>query len=183
LKPGNIFLCDDGIAKVLDFGMSKLASAESLTQTGYTLGTPEYMAPEQCIGAQVEPRTDLYALGVMMYEALTGELPIVAQNRRELLDLHQRQIPTPMRARRPDLPIPEELDFAIMKCLKKRLNERPKSAAELEQLLAAVHLGGLPKSYPPGTSRRAPTTKRHGLEANARTVPGLAGADPANKRD
>jgi serine/threonine-protein kinase len=156
LKPGNIFLCDDGSAKVLDFGMSKLASAESLTQTGYTLGTPEYMAPEQCIGAQVEPRTDIYALGVLMYESLTGELPIVAQNRRELLDLHQRQIPTPMRLRRPDLPMPDALDLAVMKCLKKRLNDRPKSAAELEQLLAAVPLEGLLKSYPPGTSRRAP---------------------------
>ena len=77
--------------------MSKLSSAESLTQTGYTLGTPEYMAPEQCIGANVEPRTDIYALGVLMYEALTGELPISAQSRRELLDLHQRQVPTPMR--------------------------------------------------------------------------------------
>src|SRR6202020_1491877 len=125
LKPGNIFLCDDGTSTVLDFGMSKLATAESLTQTGYTLGTPEYMAPEQCIGGQVEPRTDIYALGVMMYEALTGELPIIAQNRRELLDLHQRQIPTPMRQRRPELAIPEQLDLAVMKCLKKRLNERP----------------------------------------------------------
>ncbi|HEY8042467.1 MAG TPA: serine/threonine-protein kinase [Polyangiaceae bacterium] len=183
LKPGNIFLCDDGMAKVLDFGMSKLASAESLTQTGYTLGTPEYMAPEQCIGAQVEPRTDIYALGVMMYEALTGELPIVAQNRRELLDLHQRQIPTPMRQRRPDLPIPEQLDLAVMKCLKKRLNERPKSAAELEQLLAAVPLEGLPTSYPAGTSRRAPAKKQ--VDPNARTMSGMAGAPPeaAEKRD
>jgi serine/threonine-protein kinase len=178
LKPGNIFLCDDGVAKVLDFGMSKLASAESLTQTGYTLGTPEYMAPEQCIGAQVEPRTDIYALGVMMYEALTGELPIVAQNRRELLDLHQRQIPVPMRQRRSDLPIPEALDLAVMKCLKKRLNERPRSAAELEQLLAAVPLEGLPKSYPPGTSRRAPASKKPVNDANARTMPGLTGAAP-----
>jgi hypothetical protein len=156
LKPGNIFLCEDGVAKVLDFGMSKLASAESLTQAGYTLGTPEYMAPEQCIGAQVEPRTDIYALGVMMYEALTGELPIVATSRRELLDLHQRQIPTPMRQRRPDLPIPELLDQAVMKCLKKRLNERPRSAAQLEQMLLAVPAEGLPMAYPPGTSRRAP---------------------------
>jgi serine/threonine-protein kinase len=156
LKPGNIFLCDDGVSKVLDFGMSKLATAESLTQAGYTLGTPEYMAPEQCIGAQVEPRTDIYALGVMMYEALTGELPIVAKNRRELLDLHQRKIPTSMRARRPDLPIPEELDLAVMKCLKKRLNDRPKNATELEELLAAVPLEGLPRTYPPGTNRRAP---------------------------
>ena len=183
LKPGNIFLCDDGVAKVLDFGMSKLATAESLTQTGYTLGTPEYMAPEQCIGAQVEPRTDIYALGVLMYESLTGELPIVAQNRRELLDLHQRQIPTPMRQRRADLPIPEELDFAIMKCLKKRLNERPKSAAELEQLLAAVPLEGLPKAYPPGTSRRAPSAKKPANDPNARTMPGMTGApkDSADK--
>ena len=183
LKPGNIFLCEDGMSKVLDFGMSKLATAESLTQTGYTLGTPEYMAPEQCIGAQVEPRTDIYALGVMMYEALTGELPIVAQNRRELLDLHQRQIPTPMRQRRPDLPIPEQLDLAVMKCLKKRLNERPKSAAELEQLLAAVPLEGLPKSYPPGTSRRAPGSKKAAAEGAARTMPGMTGApqEPAEK--
>jgi len=154
LKPGNIFLCDDGAAKVLDFGMSKLATAESLTQTGYTLGTPEYMSPEQCIGAQVEPRTDIYALGVMMYEALTGELPIVAPSRRELLDLQQRQIPIPMRQRRPDLPIPEALDAAVMRCLKKRLNERPKSAAQLEQLLMAVPTDGLQHSYPPGMARR-----------------------------
>lgn len=156
LKPGNIFLCEDGVAKVLDFGMSKLASAESLTQAGYTLGTPEYMAPEQCIGAQVEPRTDIYALGVMMYEALTGELPIVAPSRRELLDLHQRQIPTSMRQRRPDLPIPEALDQAVMKCLKKRVNERPRGASQLEAMLAAVPAEGLPMTYPPGTSRRAP---------------------------
>jgi len=157
LKPGNVFLCDDGNAKVLDFGMSKLASAESLTQAGYTLGTPEYMAPEQCIGAQVESRTDIYALGVLMYEALTGELPIVAQSRRDLLDLHQRQIPIPMRQRRPDLPIPEALDIAVMRCLKKRLNERPKSAAQLEQMLAAVPLEGIPATYPAGTARRAAT--------------------------
>jgi serine/threonine protein kinase len=180
LKPGNIFLCDDGNAKVLDFGMSKLASAESLTQTGYTLGTPEYMAPEQCIGAAVEARTDVYALGVLMYEALTGELPITAQNRRELLDLHQRQIPTPMRLRRPDLPIPEALDLAVMKCLKKRMNERPKNATELEQLLLAIPLDGLPTSYPAGTPRRAPSPDRKKVaDPDAQTVSGLPGAGPA----
>jgi serine/threonine-protein kinase len=147
LKPGNIFLCDDGTAKVLDFGMSKFQSAESLTQEGYTLGTPEYMAPEQCIGAAVEPRTDLYAFGVLMYEALTGQLPIQSQNRRELLELHQRQTPPPMRERRPDLPIPAELDEAVMMCLKKRVRERPKSAQALEDLLGAIALDGLPVDY------------------------------------
>ena len=150
MKPGNIFLCADGEAKVLDFGMSKFASAESLTQEGFTLGTPEYMAPEQCIGAAVEPRTDLYAFGVLMYEALTGELPIQAANRRDLLDLHQRQIPLSMKQRRPDLPIPAELDFAVMTCLKKRIADRPKDARELDRILAAISLEGLPLSYPHG---------------------------------
>jgi serine/threonine-protein kinase len=154
LKPGNIFLCDTGEAKVLDFGMSKLQTAEALTQDGYTLGTPEYMAPEQCIGAPVEPRTDLYAFGVLMYEALTGELPIQAQNRRDLLDLHQRQIPTPMRTLHPELPIPEALDTAILTCLKKRLAERPRDARELEKMLGLISLEGLPRSYArPGRTR------------------------------
>jgi eukaryotic-like serine/threonine-protein kinase len=155
LKPGNIFLCDDGAAKVLDFGMSKFAAAETLTQEGYTLGTPEYMAPEQCIGGQVEPRTDLYAFGVLMYEALTGELPILARNRRQLLELQQRYMPPPMRERRPDLQIPESLDAAVMKTLRKSIDERPNSAAELEELLIAVPMDGLPLSYPPGTPRTA----------------------------
>jgi hypothetical protein len=153
MKPGNIFLCDDGTAKVLDFGMSKFASAESLTQEGYTLGTPEYMAPEQCIGAPVEPRTDLYAFGVLMYEALTGDLPIQSTSRRELLELHQRQRPASMRERRPDLQIPELLDGAVMKTLEKRLDDRPASARELERMLSAIPLEGLPLEYPPGTPR------------------------------
>ena len=148
LKPGNIFLGDDGVVKVLDFGMSKLAAAEQLTQEGYTLGTPEYMAPEQCIGAPVEPRTDLYAFGVLMYEALTGELPIVAQNRRDLLDLHQRQVPQPMRERQPELPIPEALDAAVMRTLQKRVEDRPRDAQELERMLASIPRDALVSSYP-----------------------------------
>jgi serine/threonine protein kinase len=173
LKPGNVFLCEDGNAKVLDFGMSKLTTAESLTQAGYTLGTPEYMAPEQCIGANVVPQTDLYAFGVLMYEALTGELPIVAQSRRELLDLHQRQIPVPMRQRRPDLDIPEALDVVVMKCLKKRINDRPKSAEELEASLAAIPTDGLPTSYE-RRSRRAPPAE----EPQNQTVPAMPSDPP-----
>jgi eukaryotic-like serine/threonine-protein kinase len=171
LKPGNIFLCEDGTSKVLDFGMSKLAAAESLTQAGYTLGTPEYMAPEQCIGATVEARTDVYALGVLMYEALTGELPIIAQTRRELLDLHQRQVPHAMRVRRPDLPIPEALDRAVMMCLKKRVGDRPRSAEELGGMLEAIPCDGLPTSYPPGVGRRPPRAELRTARAIVSEVP------------
>jgi serine/threonine-protein kinase len=171
LKPGNVFLCEDGTSKVLDFGMSKLSTAESLTQAGYTLGTPEYMAPEQCIGGAVEARTDIYALGVLMYEALTGELPIIAQSRRELLDLHQRQVPRSMRVRRPDLPIPQELDLAVMMCLKKRVSDRPRNAEELERMLQAIPCEGLPLSYPPGVGRRSPRPE-------AKTAPALVSDAP-----
>ncbi|HYJ10345.1 MAG TPA: serine/threonine-protein kinase [Polyangiaceae bacterium] len=148
LKPGNIFICDDKAIKVLDFGMSKFSEAESLTQDGYTLGTPEYMAPEQCIGAPVDGRTDLYALGVMMYEAFTGDLPIRGRNRRELLELHQRAIPRSITEARPDLPLPEGLSQAIAQCLRKRAAERPTNARELEKLLASIPLDGLPDEYP-----------------------------------
>jgi serine/threonine-protein kinase len=160
LKPGNIFLGDDGSVKVLDFGMSKFAEAEALTQDGYTLGTPEYMSPEQCIGAPVEPRTDLYALGVMMYEALTGELPILGRSRRELLDLHQRHIPTPMRVCRPDLTIGVKLDAAVMSCLSKRAAERPASASDLEQLLTATASPAAVPEYPAKSSRPERRTVR-----------------------
>ena len=174
LKPGNVFLCDDGTTKVLDFGMSKLTTAESLTQAGYTLGTPEYMAPEQCIGANVVAQTDLYAFGVLMYEALTGELPIIAQSRRELLDLHQRQIPVPMRQRRPDLDVPEALDAIVMKCLKKRINDRPKSAEELEAMLAAIPLDGLPTAY----ERKPKRPVQLPVKDDSGTMPALASEPP-----
>ena len=158
LKPGNIFLCDDGATKVLDFGMSKLATAEALTQEGYTLGTPEYMAPEQCIGAAVEPRTDLYSLGVVVYEALTARLPISSQNRRELLDLHQRKIPDPMRSVRPDLPIPVALDHLVMQCLAKKIVDRPESAAALADELEKISLDGVVSEYPAGYGRHPANT-------------------------
>ncbi|MES1179343.1 MAG: protein kinase [Myxococcales bacterium] len=154
LKPGNIFISEDNSIKVLDFGMSKLGESEGLTQDGYTLGTPEYMAPEQCIGAPVDPRTDLYAFGVLMYEALTGDLPIRGRNRRELLELHQREIPRSMRIVRPDLQIPEALDAAVMLCLKKRAAERPASAKELERILASIPSEGLLREYPLSMTRQ-----------------------------
>ncbi len=181
LKPGNIFLCDDGTPKVLDFGMSKLTTAESLTQAGYTLGTPEYMAPEQCIGANVVPQTDIYAFGVLMYEALTGELPIVAQSRRELLDLHQRQVPVAMRQRRPDLDIPEALDAVVMKCLKKRINDRPKSAEDLEGMLAAIPTAGLPLAYDQRRLARGGSTPLHHSSHEEGTVPAMTSEPPPAK--
>jgi eukaryotic-like serine/threonine-protein kinase len=155
LKPGNVFLCDDGTYKVLDFGMSKFAQAESLTQEGYTLGTPEYMSPEQCIGAPLDSRSDLYALGVLMYEMVTGEIPIQSRNRRDLLELHQREVPVPMRERRPDLSISPRLDQIVLSCLAKRASQRPSSAENLETLLSEIPPEEFGQSAPPLPSDEA----------------------------
>src|SRR5207249_9309619 len=85
-----------------------------------------------------------------------GDLPIKSQNRRELLDLHQRQVPPPMRQKRPDLPIPRELDDAVAMCLRKRAHDRPDSARTFERMLAAVPLEGVPMQYPRNMGRKAP---------------------------
>lgn len=156
LKPANVYLCDDGAIKVLDFGMSKFAQAESLTQDGYTLGTPEYMSPEQCVGASVDGRSDLYALGTLMYEALTGDIPLGSHNRRDLLELQQHALPTPMRDRRPDLNIHPELDALVLRCLAKRASQRPQNARQLADLLAALPISELATSLPADLARQAP---------------------------
>lgn len=155
LKPGNVFLCEGGNVKVLDFGMSKLAQEETLTQEGYTLGTPEYMSPEQCVGGPVDERSDLYAFGVLMYEALTGDLPFYGKNRQNLLEHHQRSTPKSMRQLRPDLNLPEELDRLVLGCLMKDPAERPASAQQLERALASVPPNSVVHDYPPDVAPRA----------------------------
>jgi len=159
LKPGNVFLCESGTVKVLDFGMSKLGQGDALTQDGYTLGTPEYMSPEQCSGGEVDRRSDLYAFGVLSYEALTGSLPFRSSSRRALLDQHQRVVPKPMRRVRADLDIPEELDQVILSCLEKRPDDRPDGAEQLERALAMIPskraLGGYDLEPEPAEPRPA----------------------------
>jgi serine/threonine-protein kinase len=161
LKPGNIFLSEGGTVKVLDFGMSKLAAEDSLTQDGYTLGTPEYMSPEQCAGGAIDARSDLYAFGVLMYESLTGDIPFQSKDRKALLDHHQRSAPRSMRKQRPDLDIPEELDEIVLACLAKSPADRPESAEQLERMLASVPPARVRHVYPKSTPRRLP---RGGLD-------------------
>ncbi len=161
LKPGNIFLCEGGAVKVLDFGMSKLAQEESLTQDGYTLGTPEYMSPEQCVGGTIDIRSDIYAFGVLMYEALTGELPFRAKNRQALLEHHQRSRPRPMRQVRADLNIPEELDRIVLSCLAKKPSDRPRDAQVLELHLASLPPNSVLHEYPRDTPRRGQASGNH----------------------
>jgi serine/threonine protein kinase len=141
LKPQNIFVCDDGNVKLLDFGIAKLArSAEGSsidTASGSLIGTPAYMSPEQVEGGEVDGRSDIYSLGVMLYQLLFGELPFTARNAREYAFKHL--VATPPPASRPDGDrVRPELAALVDRCLRKRPAERYASVAELRAALHAT---------------------------------------------
>ena len=136
LKPDNVFICrvgeDPDFVKVLDFGVAKLREGNTeqatLTKTGAIFGTPRYMSPEQSVSANVDHRSDLYAIGVMLYEMLAGRPPFQADMPLSLLIMHV-QDEVPMLAEvRPDLVIPGEVEDLVRKLLEKDPNERFQSA-------------------------------------------------------
>jgi WD40 repeat protein len=135
LKPANVLLTRDGEPKIADFGIAKQLGAEGdaagacLTQTGTVVGTPEYMAPEQAAGAAPTPAVDIYALGVILYELLTGRVPFQAASPLATLDLLRWQEPVAPRRFQPGLP--RDLETICLKCLEKEPARRYASAEAL----------------------------------------------------
>ncbi|MDH6578954.1 protein kinase [Kitasatospora sp. MAP5-34] len=138
IKPGNIMISDDGGVKVVDFGIARASSSSSqLTQTATVLGTAAYLSPEQATAAEVDGRADLYALGCVLVEMLTGEPPFTAEAPVAIAFKHVSEQPTPVSLRRPD--IPPALDAAVLRLLAKNPGDRPADAAAARaELLAAV---------------------------------------------
>ncbi len=140
IKPDNIFLQavpdTHDFVKLLDFGLSILAAPDPnekpLTKPGYVVGSPEYIAPEQAAGDPVGPAADLYSLGVVLYEALSGRLPFYGNSNQELLRKHILNPAPPLVAPVGSEPIPEQLQQVIMRCLEKDPALRPASADVLE---------------------------------------------------
>ena len=144
LKPDNIYLIkrggDSSFVKVLDFGIAKVGGSSSkLTRAGQVFGTPHYMSPEQCAGSGVDHRTDVYALGVIMYEMATGEVPFDADNLMGILTKHLYEEPAPPRSMVAS--VPEELELVILKAMTKQADARYQNMEELLQDLERVEAG------------------------------------------
>lgn len=169
VKPANLFLLDDGRAKVCDFGIARLADATKITATGASAGTPLYMAPEQIRGERVDHRTDLYAFGCVLYELLTGAPWVeTGSNVGAVLYQHLDRPPAPPTSLRPD--VPEHLDALVLELLAKRPDDRPPDAASVADRLRGVE---------PRTRDARPAADTAGMPAADRTTVGSVPPDPA----
>ncbi|MGW2543324.1 protein kinase domain-containing protein [Kitasatospora sp. NPDC001574] len=137
IKPGNIMITEDGGVKVVDFGIARAGSSHNLTQAASVLGTAAYLSPEQATASPLDGRTDLYAIGCVLTEMLTGAPPFVAETPVAIAYKHVGELPLPPSARRPGLP--PALDAAVLRLLAKNPADRPADAASARaELLSCI---------------------------------------------
>src|SRR5437763_3728157 len=147
LKPANLMLATNGIVKVMDFGIARVVGTEHMTNDGFMMGTPAYMAPEQVRGQEVDARTDVYAMAVVLYRLVTAQLPFKADTAVAMIQSQLNDPPTPSRRYRADLP--EWLDKVLTCALAKSPADRYQTA---DQLREALHDGMAGTSQLPALS-------------------------------
>ncbi len=136
LKPGNIMIDRDGNARILDFGIARSLESKGVTEAGHLIGTPEYMSPEQAQDRGVDHRSDIYSLGVILFEMVTGQVPFTGDTP---IGISLKHIEEPPRNPRHLVPqIPESLNNLILKCLEKKKENRYQSARDLQNELIKI---------------------------------------------
>jgi serine/threonine protein kinase len=159
VKPANLLLREDGTVKIADFGIARAAEASRVTAAGAILGTAAYLAPEQAAGGEVTPAADVYALGAVLYESLTGRPPHTFTNLAELGRKQAEEAIVPVRELAPETP--QAVEAAIMRALARLPEYRPTSAAAFAAELAGASAGeDATQILPPAPSRHAPRRRR-----------------------
>ncbi len=146
IKPSNIMVIRDGHVKITDFGIARMASSAIRTQTGMVLGSPKYMSPEQVLGKEIDTRSDIFSLGVMLYEMLTGQSPFTGENVNAIMFQTLNSVPTPPGMLNSS--VPDMLNFIVAKALAKDRDDRYQNASELATDLRACR-ATLPRSDSP----------------------------------
>ena len=168
VKPHNIMVTPDGTAKVMDFGIAR-AGNTTMTQTGSVLGTAHYVSPEQAQGKKLTPASDIYSLGVVLYEAATGEMPFDGDTPVAVALKQVNDQPTPPRQLNPNIPI--ALETVILKAMSKNPEARYPTAAEMRADLLAVESGRPIASTVPAMEQTAVMTAVPGAAAATRRTP------------
>ena len=178
VKPHNMLVTPDQRLKMTDFGIARaLTSINPDERSEEVWGSPEYFSPEQAAGLAPSPSSDVYSLGVVLYEMLTGKLPFIAKDRSELARMHREDRPTPPNHLNKE--IPPELDQIIMKVLAKTPAQRYQTADQLSRLLAPfenINSTTPPVSVHPSSSTTQPTSSGANPQA---TRPAQSSATPA----
>jgi serine/threonine-protein kinase len=140
IKSQNVLIDHRGEVKLMDFGIARMAEAhEGMTQAGLIVGTPHYMSPEQVQGKQLDPRSDVYSMGVLIYEMVTGRKPFLSSSLTGVLTAHITEAPKPPIELRPE--IGREINNIILRCLAKDPKDRYKDAGALLHDLDQVQVG------------------------------------------